>query len=140
MTIASAFSGSLSKGFGARSGSTLPRTGLLERWRNGVGTVVLSVDDYLLVRPELRPLFYLDATTKYDDATIITNIEASPYLNNGWELTGNATKGYALYAEGTAETTLVTAYRFYDEIYISPYFFQSGDAYTFQDASTYYFQ
>jgi len=85
-----------------------------EVWTDTIG---LSVSDYLSIRSELRSIFFSDPSTKYDDATIITNIEASQYLNNGLELGGNVTKGYFLYIEGTAEAILIRAHRWAGEVW-----------------------
>lgn len=97
----------------------LPGTGLLERWQlvNGVMTATigsLSADDYLSIRPELRSIFFSAPSTKYDDATIIANITASPYLNVGIELVGSVTKGYALYQSGSS---MYRAYRYFGVYY-----------------------
>ena len=64
------------------------------------------------IREELRPIFF-DGETRRSDAAIVSLIEASEYLNNGWELVGSESKGYAVYAEGTSETILRKAYRYF---------------------------
>jgi len=77
----------------------LIRTGLIWYAPDGVDIIGLSASDYLSIRPELRSIFFSDADTKRSDEDIVTNIEASPYLNNGWELVGRSGKGYALFEE-----------------------------------------
>ena len=87
-----------------------------------VDTIGLLITDALLIREEFWPLFFaLDGegqpVSVLDAATIIANIEASEYLNNGWELGGSTTTGYFLYAIGTLSAILIRAYRWAGETF-----------------------
>ena len=127
----------------SRNGSRLPPGAILRIDKDGIDSIGLSSSDYLSIRSELRPIFFSDPSTKRADADIVTLALASEYLNYGWELTGNADDGIALYIEGTVESILRKAYRFFGETFVQvpvPFTFQDASAYTFQDGTTYDFQ
>lgn len=84
---------------------------------NLVDSIGLSISDYLSIRAELRPIFFIDGDNKRADADIVALIFASPYLNLGYELTGDILKGAALYPEGTASAVLKKAYRYFDKVF-----------------------
>jgi len=79
----------------------------VEVWTDTIG---LSVSDYLSVPAEHRSIYFSDESTMRDIEDIITNIEASEYLNDGGELVGTEERGYAQYADGTDMTA---AYRYF---------------------------
>lgn len=61
-----------------------------------------------------RSIYLVDENTLRSAGTIITNIEASEYLNaEGGTLKGLATKSYAQYADGTDVAILTKADKFY---------------------------
>jgi hypothetical protein len=100
-------------GLSGSSGNRLPRSGLLfyAKAPGMVDIIGLSVSDYLLVPAEHRSIYFVDETTMRAAETIITNIEASEFLNDGGELGGSVAKGYFQYLDGTAEAILRRAYR-----------------------------
>jgi len=111
----------------AGNGSGAQATGLLgdplEVWlvKNGLeGSIGLSITDKQNVRAEIWELLFDEFDEPYSDEQRITNIEASAILNNGWELTGSAVKGYAVYPEGTSGAILTKAYRYLGQVY-APY-------------------
>jgi hypothetical protein len=82
--------------------------------RNGmVDSIGLSIADYASVPAEHRSIYFSDASTMRSIEDIITNIEASEYLNDGGELVGTVAKGYAQYADGTEMTKAYRYFRFY---------------------------
>lgn len=97
---------------------SLPRDGLVAAFlvandlEDSIGLLITPGQ----IREELRPIFFDGEARRTDEATIIL-IEASEYLNNGWELTGNAEDGYAVFLLGTTEAILRKAYRFFGEPY-----------------------
>jgi len=98
--------------------TNFPRTGLIWYAPHGVDIIGLSIAELWAACPvEHRTIYSADGSAFYDAATIITNIEASAELNNGGELVGNTTKGYAQYEDGTAESVLRRAYRYFGEIW-----------------------
>jgi hypothetical protein len=79
------------------------------------------VDDIGLPISELYPLLHESlqsivssdgGATRLSDAEIVANIESSGHLNGSLGLVGDASKGYALYADGTPESTLDKAKRY----------------------------
>lgn len=60
-----------------------------------------------------RSIYLVDENTLRSAEAIITNIEASDYLNDGGELVGSEAKGYAQYEAGTSEAVLRRAYRYF---------------------------
>jgi len=99
-------------------GNGLVRIGLIWYAPHGIDTIGLSIAEFWAACPtEHRTLYSADGSEWYDVATIITNIEASAELNNGGELVGSATKGYAQFADGTAESVLLRAYSYLGENY-----------------------
>ncbi len=96
----------------------VPLTNAVFFSRDGsVDLIGLSVTDYLSVRSELRSIFFIDESTLRDTTDAVTLALASEYLNNGWELCGNADKGVALYVEGTDVSILTRAYRYFGETF-----------------------
>ena len=98
-----------------------------------IETIGMSISDAPNIRPAFWSIFFaLDGAGQpvslLDAATIIANIQASPYLNNGWELTGSA-KGYALYVNGTTAIVLARAYHYFDVFYINPAFLADNPNY-----------
>jgi len=78
-----------------------------------VDTIGLSVSDYASVPAEHRSIYFSDESTMRSIEDIITNIEASEYLNDGGELVGTEAKGYTQYADGTDMTKAYRYFRFY---------------------------
>jgi len=114
----------------ARSGNSLP-PGYIARRVDGVDIIGESISEFWAACPVAhRSLYSEDGTAFYDDATIIANIEASPYLNDGGELIGDSTKGYVQYPDGTAEAVLRKAYRWFGLAYIVSVIF-GGEQVTF---------
>lgn len=97
---------------GNGGGNRLPRTGLI--WTGPVDTIGLSANALWAALPaEHRSIYFSDPEddeTMLDVETIITNIEASEYLNDGGELVGNE-QNKAQYEDGTDEAILRRAYR-----------------------------
>jgi hypothetical protein len=60
-----------------------------------------------------RSIYLVDENTLRSGEAIITNIEASEYLNDGGELVGTEAKGYAQYEDGTSEEVIRRAFRFF---------------------------
>jgi hypothetical protein len=77
-------------------------------------SIGLSVSElYPLLNPLLQSIVSSDGgATRLSDAQIVTNIESSVYLNSSLGLVGDASKGYALYVDGTAESVLDKAKRY----------------------------
>jgi len=97
-------------------GNTLPRTGLdwYAKAPGMVDIIGLSVSEFYAACPVAhRSIYSADGSVFYDAATIIANIEASAELNDGGELVGSVAKGYAQYADGTVESVLRKAYRYF---------------------------
>jgi len=118
-----------------RSGGAdgIPPTGLIRHapYPGLVDTIGLSIAEFWAACPvEHRTLYSADGSEFYDDATIIANIEASAELNNGGELVGNETEGYAQYADGTAESVLRRAYSYLGVVYAVVVVF-GGESVTF---------
>ena len=99
-------------------GNRLPRTGLIWYAPDGVDTINLTAAALWAALPaEHRSIYFSDPdddATLLDDTTIITNIEASPYLNDGGELIGNSTKGYAQYTDGASVAILNKALKYFN--------------------------
>lgn len=115
---------------GKRRGG-LPRTGLVFLSRDGLtDTIGLSSAALWAALPATHRSIYFtdpdDEETMLDNATIITNIEASPYYNNGEELVGNATQK-AQYKDGTSEAVLRKAYRYFGVAYPENTYWQRVD-------------
>lgn len=95
----------------------LSLTGLIWYAPDGANTINLTAAALWSALPaEHRSIYFSDPdddATLLDDTTIITNIEASPYLNDGGELIGTEAKGYTQYADGTAESDLLSTYRYF---------------------------
>lgn len=64
-----------------------------------------------------RSIYLVDENTLRSAETIITNIEASEYLNDGGELVGTEARGYAQYEDGTAGIVLYKAYKHFKQQY-----------------------
>jgi len=115
-------------------GASLVKSGLVFAALKKYGmidVIGLSISDAPNIREELWPIFFaLDGegqpTELLDAATIITNIEASVYLNNGLELVGDETIGYAQFIKGTSGAILRKEYRYFRKIY-APAGFQEND-------------
>lgn len=94
----------------------LPRTGLIFYAKAPVmvDSIGLSAAALWAALPTThRSIYLVDENTLRSAETIIANIEASDYLNDGGELTGSVTKGYAQYEDGTSEAVLRRAYRYF---------------------------
>jgi hypothetical protein len=94
-----------------------PREGLLAWFVDGTDSIGILITDKPNVRAEIWALLFDGSDVAYSDAQRIINIEASIYLNYGWELVGNETKGYAVYEEGTP---MERTYRYFGEEYDPP--------------------
>jgi hypothetical protein len=111
------------KPFGSRYGSLdgLSKEGLIlyAPVSNGmVDTIGLSASELWAALPTThRSIYLVDENTLRSAEDITTNIEASEYLNDGGELIGTEDKGYAQYADGTAESVLRKAYRYFRVFY-----------------------
>jgi len=120
-----ALKSSMSKGLktSGRS-SVLPRDGLVAAFllKNGmIDSIGLSISEFYAACPVAhRSIYSADGSAFYDTATIITNIEASAELNDGGELVGSVAKGYAQYADGTEDSVMLRAYRFFNVAYPEP--------------------
>jgi hypothetical protein len=101
-------------------GISLPQEGLVFRTIKNPVTGqptdyrIPLVTDKALVRADLWALLFDELDEPYNAATRVINIEASEYLNCGWELVGDKIKGYALYAEGTV---MRKVYRYFSKSY-----------------------
>ena len=98
-------------------GLLLPTAGLIGYWpvSNGlVDTIGLSIGElYPLLNDFLRSIVSSDGgVTRLSDTEIVANIESSVYLNSSLGLVGDASRGYAFYADGTPQTTLDRAKRY----------------------------
>ena len=100
-----------------KNNNTIPKNGLIFKalLKNGlVDSIGLSIAEFWVVCPvEHRTLYSADGSEWYDAATIITNIEASEYLNDGGELIGNSVVGYAQYEDGTSVAILNKALKYF---------------------------
>ena len=123
-------------------GASLVKSGLVFAALKKYGmidVIGLSISDAPNIREEFWLLFFtLDGegqpVSLLDAETIIVNIQASSYLNNGWELAGNETKGYALYAEGSA---MYQVYRYFRQLVIA---YQEDGALWLQEDGTQVYQ
>jgi hypothetical protein len=97
-------------------GFTLPRTGLIfyAKAPGMTDSIGLSANALWAALPAThRSIYLVDENTLRSAEAIITNIEASEYLNDGGELVGSATKAYAQYTDGVSDVTLRQAYRYF---------------------------
>jgi len=105
------------------SGLVLTRTGLLffARPPGMTDSIGLLITEFWAQCPIAhRSIYSADGTSWYAAETIITNIEASEFLNDGGELGGSAAKGYFQYLDGTDEAILRRAYRWAEIPYVEP--------------------
>jgi hypothetical protein len=83
--------------------------------KNGmVDSIGLPISElYPLLHESLQSIVSSDGgATRLSDAEIVANIESSGHLNGSLGLVGDASKGYAFYADGTPQTTLDNAKRY----------------------------
>lgn len=116
-------------------GASLPK-GTIGAWlvRNGLtDSIGISIADKSNVRAELWALLFDGSDVAYSDAQRIINIEASIYLNCGYELVGNAAKGYALYVTGT---DMQRAYRCFNEVFVETLAYQEDGTLWMQEDGT----
>jgi hypothetical protein len=138
-----ALSRALSRPLCASGGNRIPRTGISALWREIDGTWVdsigLSASELWAALPaEHRSIYFSDPDddeTMFDAETIITNIEASEYLNNGGELVGSEAKGYAQYADNTEQAILDKAYKYFG-FYLGPMVFWFASALDVEPSAT----
>lgn len=103
-------------GLMAGGGNRLPTNGLI--WKamapGLIDSIGLSSSELWAALPTTHRSIYLaDENTLRSAETIVTNIEASEYLNDGGTLVGSAAKGYAQYADGTSEEVIRRVFRFF---------------------------
>lgn len=83
-----------------------------------VDTIGLSISEFYTACPVAhRSIYSLNGSAFYSVATVIANIEDSVELNDGGELVGTATKGYAQYIDGAISDVLMRAYRYFGIAY-----------------------
>jgi len=116
MSISRFITRGASRSIGSHAGGGIPRTGLIFYAPDGVDSIGLSAAELWASLPaEHRAIYLVDENTLRSAETIITNIEASEYLNVSGGLVGNSTMGYAQYALGTPARTICRAARYLDE-------------------------
>jgi len=138
MSIARSITRSSNRSIGSHAGGGIPRTGLIwyAKAPGMVDSIGLSASELWAALPaEHRSIYLVDENTLRSAEDIITNIEASEYLNDGGELVGTEVKGYAQYEDGTAQTVLDIAYKYFG-FYLGPMVFWFASALDVEPSAT----
>jgi len=103
------------RGYAAKH-NLLPRANLRGAWllKNGLVDSIGLLITRDQVIPTLADIFF-DGEVRRDDATIATNIAASPLLNTSGLVGSVSRDSYALYAIGTPLSVGLKAYKFFHE-------------------------
>jgi hypothetical protein len=105
-------------------GSAIPRTGLIfyAKAPGMTDSIGLSIANYASVPAELQSIFFIDENTLRPTADAYALARVSEYLNMGEMVGRGEGRGIALYADGTAESVLEKACKYFHVTYGEQYY------------------